>query len=355
MGIKLSDKDFEIMCKIMIKEYKQKEYHSSIRVRIHGVLEAALIAIDKKMELRKRDFLSEYRACVRKLFEIIEILGSEEQDVVLQAEDLLRAVLEDDYECKEELIETLTQLCEYCYSRVVATLSSMKGESERYRVVTACLQFRESFADLEKCIKDAYCKEYPFFIAPERESIPDFEQGVLVRSVQSLEGWYGFHGTRYPTISTNIFKNSNPVFYNVNNRKVLLIYTVSNSEDILAMFGSDGVTGFVTGEATASLAYFVEKLMFRDGSSSETIGTLQVHYRCAYPMEELIHDEFCEILLRSEVPPIGILVMDENWLKNSEHCRQIVNFAGYYSLPVYLYRNGKTEKIDYENTVHFCI
>lgn len=48
MGIKLSDKDFEIMCKIMIKEYKQKEYHSSIRVRIHGVLKAAFVAIDKK-------------------------------------------------------------------------------------------------------------------------------------------------------------------------------------------------------------------------------------------------------------------------------------------------------------------
>lgn len=310
------------------------------------------------MDLGKHDFLSEYRACARKLFEIIEILGSEGQAVVLQAGELLKTTIEDDYVCDEELIETLTQLCEYCYSRVVTKLSSMEGESERFRVMTACLQFRESFADLEKCIKDAYCKEYPFFIVPERDNnnqTPDFERGVLVRSVQSLEEWYGFQGTRYPTISTSVFKNSNPVFYNVNNRKVLLIYTVSNSEDILAMFDSDGVTGFVTDEATASLAYFVEKLLFRDGSSSETIGTLQVHYRCAYPMEDLVSDEFCEILLRSEVPPIGILVMDENWLKNSVHCRQLGIFAEYYSLPVYLYRNGKTEKIDYENTVHFCI
>lgn len=180
MGSKLSDKDFEIMCKVMIKEYKQKEYHSSIRVRVHGVLKAAFVAIDKKMELGKHDFLSEYRACVRKLFEIIEILGSEGQAVVLQAEELLKATIEDDYECKEELIETLTQLCEYCYNRLVGTLSSMEGESERYRVVTACLQFRESFADLEKCIKDAYCKEYPFFIASERDNnnnqTPDFER-----------------------------------------------------------------------------------------------------------------------------------------------------------------------------------
>ena len=272
---------------------------------------------------------------------------------------MLKVTIEDDYVCDEELIETLIQLCEYCYSRVVTKLSSMEGESERFRVVMSCLQFRESFADLEKCIKDAYCKEYPFFIVPERDNnnnqTPDFEQVVLVRSVQSLEGWYGFHGTRYPTISTNVFKNSNPVFYNVNNRKVLLIYTVSSSDDILAIFDSDGITSFVTDEAVTSLSYFVEKLLFRDGSSSETIGTLQVHYRCAYPMEDLVRNEFCEILLRSEVPPVGILVMDENWLKNSGHCRQIVNFAEYYRLPVYLYRNGKTKKIDYENTVHFCI
>lgn len=69
MGIKLSDKDFEIMCKIMIKEHKQKEYHSSIRVRIHGVLKAAFVAIGKKWNWEHMIFYLStrraYRSCLK--------------------------------------------------------------------------------------------------------------------------------------------------------------------------------------------------------------------------------------------------------------------------------------------------
>jgi len=162
----------------------------------------------------------------------------------------------------------------------------------------------------------------------------------LVRSVDSLDCNNRFlFPEACPYFSTSILDLRNPNWYRKNCRRILLVYTITDSEDVIGMYSSDGGTDVHPVEYTSDS--FAVQLFIDDRIRRGRLTTPHPDFRFAMPFKELLRTGYCEVMLRSSVKPIAVIIDGDIGLGLMEGVRR---FSDFYALSVY--RIGDTATLE---------
>lgn len=83
-----------------------------------------------------------------------------------------------------------------------------------------------------------------------------------------------------------------------------------------------------------------ESFVIDDGPKKGFIASMEPWYQCAYPYNQLVESNLCEIVLDNSVHLEGILIGDLVAYQNSNTVEMTEAFARYYRLLVYVFNNG---------------
>lgn len=307
-----------------------KNFINFVKTRALGVARPAFEIITNGLDSNGEIF-SYYKDCVRQALKIINAVGNRNY----VAKNILDKVSVEDF----------ANLVEDCYHIILEYLhsndSTLLMKDRKEIVLIWCGDFRYCFSVFEQQVKKICINQLPFY---QKEL--DFSNGVLVRSVNDLSIHQGFWGIDYPIISTSIFMETKPNWYLKGQRNVMLVYSIDNIDDVVAMFPTDSNTICSVNLEKSNDAY-VEKLLLDDLVEDAWFSVLYPDYQCAYTWKQLTAGtDICEIVLKNSIRPKAILIGDLTWYKQNKKVQfETEVFATYYGLPILALSGGKISKL----------
>ena len=324
----------------VIKE--NKEYLTgTLHRKAEGLVKPAALLVEAGSP-KSSDILWAYKGCLENAAHLVHVTGGKEINI----QQWLDKIYEEPFVevidlCYSSVLDYLKKAGTFEYLGALEYFGALEHfDMQKIKIARWCEGFRSGFSGFERMVKAEYLREMPFY---QRDF--DFKQGVLVRSVDGLDFYYGHWGVKYPVLSTSIFSTDNPEWYLKGWRNLMLLYRISSPDDVLAMFCTDGSTychylPFADPRLAATPAFYADKLLIDDGPKKGFIASMGPWYQCAYPYSQLIGCNLCEIVLDSSVRPEGVLIGNLEVYHNSKLAESTEAFARYYQLPVYAFING---------------